>query len=72
MNICGQMMLQKGNAEMSIRRKPTEAQKQRIREAIAEESEPEVMAATRAQVAAMRAAKKQTLARQALDPGLPR
>ena len=52
---------------MSIRRKPTEAQKKRIREAIAEESKPDVMAATRAQVAAMRAAKKQTLARQALD-----
>ena len=51
---------------MSIRREPNEAQKKRMREAIAQESKPEVMAATRAQVAAMRAAKAQTLAQQTL------
>ena len=60
-------MLQKGNAEMSIRREPNEAQKKRMREAIAQESKPEVMAALLVQqAAAMRAAKAQTLAQQTL------
>lgn len=52
---------------MSIRREPTPEQKKRMKELIAQESTPEAMAANRAQAAAMRAVKKQSLARQTLD-----
>ena len=50
----------------SKRREPTPDQKQQIKKLIAIEANPEVMAATHAQVAQLRAAKQLSLARRTL------